>query len=309
MTLVRSKPSGYGHRDTFTSVEAEIIDSQLVFAVDGNGGGTYAPSSLIILGGQGLQVTGDFFDVTSPTAFFHDGLTIDGGDFSITSTGIFTCRPNTVVIGSGASIAAQMTVYMPTRIDGATTINGATTIFGQLTVQAHSAIFNDGIGVAGAAAVIGAGLTLAAGDMQISPGQTVNLMAGSVITNRGAIKNTDAGYISKRVYTNLDRDVGITVGAVSNVAIVSADRFFPGSLTADRIWEVGDTSDVDGMEMEVSLMRCTPGFRVQLLRSTDLTEIVTLQHGTVGTMIAAVRLVRASGRWEIFDGQAGGAAL
>lgn len=58
MTLTNPKPAGWSTGEILTSAQANSIGTQLPYAVDGNAGGTYAPSDPIIIGGDGLTVTG-----------------------------------------------------------------------------------------------------------------------------------------------------------------------------------------------------------------------------------------------------------
>jgi hypothetical protein len=58
MTLTRAKPAGWANGEIFTSTQANAMDVQLPYAVDGNAGGTYAPSNPIVINGDGLDVGG-----------------------------------------------------------------------------------------------------------------------------------------------------------------------------------------------------------------------------------------------------------
>lgn len=56
MTLTNPKPLGWAYGEILTSAQANSIGTQLPYALDGNGGGTYEPSAPIIVGGSGLQI-------------------------------------------------------------------------------------------------------------------------------------------------------------------------------------------------------------------------------------------------------------
>jgi hypothetical protein len=58
MTLTNPKPLGHAVGEVLTSTNVDAALVQLPYAVDGNAGGTYAPSAPIIIGGSGLRVGG-----------------------------------------------------------------------------------------------------------------------------------------------------------------------------------------------------------------------------------------------------------
>ncbi len=58
MTLTNPKGAGWGSGEVLTSTQMNSFGTQLPYAIDGNAGGTYAPSDPIIIGGDGLSVTG-----------------------------------------------------------------------------------------------------------------------------------------------------------------------------------------------------------------------------------------------------------
>lgn len=58
MTFSRVKPSGWATGERLTSTQMNNLDIDHARAVDGNAGGSYTPSSAIVIGGSGLQVGG-----------------------------------------------------------------------------------------------------------------------------------------------------------------------------------------------------------------------------------------------------------
>lgn len=148
---VRVRPIGFW---TFNSdvapAEFELIDSQLAASIAGSGG-TYAPTTLLTIGGLGMDVTGPFtasdvntFDVTG-SVLIKLGATLtligntsvssgaivgfaSGSFLTISSGGTFTMNA-----GSTANIAASTTLSGSNLLSGATTISGALTLSGATT--------------------------------------------------------------------------------------------------------------------------------------------------------------------------------
>ncbi len=58
MTLTNPKPGGHSIGEKLTSPNVDSAFSQLPYAIDGNAGGTYAPTDPIIIGGDGIRVGG-----------------------------------------------------------------------------------------------------------------------------------------------------------------------------------------------------------------------------------------------------------
>jgi hypothetical protein len=58
MTLTNPKPGGHATGEKLTSTNVDAAFAQLPYAVDGNAGGAYAPSSAIALTGSGMTIGG-----------------------------------------------------------------------------------------------------------------------------------------------------------------------------------------------------------------------------------------------------------
>src|SRR5690606_16371803 len=73
MTFTRAKPGGWQAGERLTSGQANHIDEQLAKAIDGNAGGSYAPSSPILIGGAGIRVPApSHVDQVTPKAYVDD---------------------------------------------------------------------------------------------------------------------------------------------------------------------------------------------------------------------------------------------
>lgn len=82
-TLVRAGLAAWGADATITAAELWAIDQACESAINGDDGGTWAPTDPIILGGSGLQVTGDF-SATGASLFTDcQGLTLTVGSIDI----------------------------------------------------------------------------------------------------------------------------------------------------------------------------------------------------------------------------------
>jgi hypothetical protein len=151
---VRVRPIGFW---TFNSnvlpAEFELIDSQLTGSIAGSGG-TYAPSSLLTIGGSGMTVSGPLIasNVTSMSVagslnillgstlqlfgnqVVNSGSIVgfQGGSFLTMSLG----STFTMNAGSTANIAAATTLSGTNTLSGATTISGALTLSGATTQTA-----------------------------------------------------------------------------------------------------------------------------------------------------------------------------
>lgn len=104
--------------------EFEAFDTNISRAVDGYAGGTYSPSSPIVIGGDGLRVTGDF-TVTS-NASFTSALDVAG---LLTANGLAVTGD--ALIGNDFEVTADSTL-------AATTINGALNTYGNVTIALGS---------------------------------------------------------------------------------------------------------------------------------------------------------------------------
>src|SRR5690606_24096154 len=73
MTFTRAKPGGWQAGERLTSGQANHIDEQLPKAIDGNAGGSYAPSSPILIGGAGIRGPApSHADQVTPKAYVDD---------------------------------------------------------------------------------------------------------------------------------------------------------------------------------------------------------------------------------------------
>lgn len=109
MTISLVKPAGWAFGEILTSAQVEQLDANAASAVDGVGGGTYAPSGIIIIGGAGLRVTSTF-QVTGTFSLTGDAVigNSDTDTLSVVATPTFealtTFNAGIVVAADGAEI-------------------------------------------------------------------------------------------------------------------------------------------------------------------------------------------------------------
>lgn len=116
MSLV--KPAGWAFGEVLTSGQLEALDASQARAIDGTGGGTYAPTAQIVINGAGLKVS------------------------SLTVTGTLTLNGDTTIGNSptdSLSVLATSTFSAPVTLDDALTANDVADFFGDTTV--HTAAF------------------------------------------------------------------------------------------------------------------------------------------------------------------------
>lgn len=147
---VRVRPVGFW---TFNSAvapaEFELIDSQLAASISGTGG-TYAPTSVVTIGGSGVDITGTF---NAPAA---DSITVTNL-LTVTNTGLLNLVGNQTVqsgatvqfiggsfltVSNGATLSvsagATVTVAAAATLSGATTVSGALTCSSTFTISGSS---------------------------------------------------------------------------------------------------------------------------------------------------------------------------
>lgn len=264
MTISKAKPSGFGANDILTSVEMEIVNSQMPNFMDGVGGGSYSPSTVLtVAGAHGLTCTAPFES---------------SGDFTCTGN---VCAFNgatcafvgaTVTLESGTTLTVDATSHIVTAVGATVTCNGTTT-------------FN--------------GTTLLSGPTSVDTGETFSVPIGATlanagtitnsgnITNTGIITNSGSGHYNDRLFdmTNADQTIGIAGGTVAtsgaDVVMLAASV-----LSADRVVTVTSTGALRGSRMRFS--------------TDDNTFKLTLKNDN-GVTFAFVKTPPAAGNYQWID--------
>jgi len=168
-----------------TNVEYDDLDGKTFAAVNGDAGGTWAPAAAIIIGGSGVEFTGNV-NFSGAAALQGDAdlngdfqVNDGGGDLLVFSDVTFGDNPgSTITIGNGANL---------------TSIN--VTAASQIRLANGATITTDGVG---GTLTMGVGSTTTLTSTLILNGPTQTL--GTVLTSSGE------GRLSKRVV--LDADIG-----------------------------------------------------------------------------------------------------
>lgn len=139
--FTRVRDTGMWTVGVLTPAELETFDAHQFAAVNGDTGGTWAPSSQIVIGGSGLQVTGAFSAIGN-TAFgsseysehtFTGTARFVAASFSGSSTfsGLSTFNAN-VVLGDASAdtltVNATSTFFSPATFSSAATFTGGVVI-------------------------------------------------------------------------------------------------------------------------------------------------------------------------------------
>lgn len=270
MTLVRSKPSGFGVHDKLTSVEQELIDSQLPYALDGNAGGTYAPSSVITIAGSGADFTTTL--TVSGTLEVTGTTNLDGPTTSTVS----------ITIDGGSSALLELT-------SGATLQGDA----GSILAWAGTSTFTgtvamNGIATFNATPVFASGLTVSSG--------TANL---NTTTQIGGFFNCSAVMVLQGGARVRERRVS-GMNADTSYAVADATVVDVPTLSANRTYAISSTGAVDGDTITFTMASdatSANGFGITLQRVSDATSIGPGIVKTVGAPVW-MRIIFDSTKWQ-----------
>ena len=69
MTLSRANPAGWALNEIFTSAQANAMDIEITKALDGDGGGSYSPTTVLRVAGEGFGIS-SLFDSEGMSAIF-----------------------------------------------------------------------------------------------------------------------------------------------------------------------------------------------------------------------------------------------
>jgi hypothetical protein len=219
---------------TLTSAELRQFDIAQFKAINGDDGGTWSPSSALILGGLGLKTTGPYWAT---------------GSFRVDTVGDF--RSNVTVAGTG-SVTGNLHCGAVIDADGGVTTHGDLTADGKIQVAANAVI--------GTTLVTGGNLTCHANlsaDGNISAVGNLNAGGNLSVTGTTTLSGassiaapmslTGAGHLNKRVLAAPDADTAVSVS--------TADYLIGNSiitLTADHLYSLDSTGAAIGSEFHVT---------------------------------------------------------
>lgn len=259
----------------------EQLDQYVFQSINGDLGGTWAPASIIEIGGSGLKVTG---------VLVVDGIATFNSSVNLTST---TTVTGAFVVNSSASFNATTVATASLQVTATGSFTGdagsSMTWSGAAIFQTGALTFKNGASFnTGGAVGVAVPWTFAAGS-------SVDFAAGITVTNRTALALAGAGHITYRppITTGLDADI--------TIAVTNGDYFRPPAITANRIWVVAD--GVPGDKIEVSLY-LDGGTNTLTLRRADSSTIVVMQQATSKVMTCTLLCTLASG-WIVYSAVGG----
>ena len=269
MTIARIRtPGTWTDGSVVLDTEMEAIDANLVKAVDGVAGGTYAPTNPLVIGGDGLEVTGPLEasgattlgDVTvtgtlvvETEATFEDGIGITGGGLGVVGP-----------IAASGTITGPSGVFTDVTVGDDLTVVDDATIGGTLGVTGTTTLGN-----VGADAII-------AGVLQVQDSGSIG----------GEIQLYDAGRIRERVAAVTDTDMDLDVRV--------ADWYFETSatLTGNHTFTILDDGASNGSILKLALWN----IHDVLVRRESGSNIVTISGGAAKSLAT---FVRADGAWHL----------
>ena len=320
--LSRANALNWGFNEKLTSAQINAIDSQLPYAIDGNAGGLYAPSSVISIGGSGIQITGPaefqgnvVIDNLGSTNSLSVGGNIGvGGVFNSTGSANFsgtatqfaegwesaTGKTCTVLgdMGVGTDNGNELTVWAHAYLNGdATFIAGKTVTFNEAFAVAIGKVSDWGGGYTqvSSTGIYVSGTGTAQIDGTSSFGDAMTIASTAPVSLASAITPTGDGHIKKRIF--IGSDANITVG-VAGVANVGDDVVVP-AFSASRTWTLTSTGAAEGDEVEFTARALTGAFTLTI-QNDSAVPLVVLQNSTSGDRSSA-RFIFTSGAWLLFS--------
>jgi hypothetical protein len=155
--LTRASLAAWGATPAVLAAEFWSLDNQVYKAINGDDGGTWAPSSAITIGGSGISVTGpaEFSDIQTAEfngpANFNDNMTLDSAaTFSLSGASTIELGSGTRInVNSGAFIDIESGADLDVKSGGEIDIeNGGSIVVtsgGVVTVQSGGAISIEGL--------------------------------------------------------------------------------------------------------------------------------------------------------------------
>lgn len=247
MTLVRSKPSGYGVHDKLTSVEFELVDSQLPRAIDSQGG-VY-------------NLTTADLTFASPSKIFHMQMPfLVEGSGALQVENCFTALPGSSLTEFTGDVRMDATLVFGTSIffsAGAIGFDGPDLVFqnGTFISETTNVIWSKGtMSIDGNVNVSSSSDWAFLGTIYFT--QAVDLKAGA--TNEGIIVNSGAGHIVERYFSMGDAD------ATKGVADCDVVYIPAGTLTTTR---------------NLNLVDATAGARMRIFSLDNAQQVTVKQSG------------------------------
>ncbi|MEJ7728228.1 MAG: hypothetical protein WKG00_03350 [Polyangiaceae bacterium] len=315
---IRANLAAWALGSTVSSAEFDALDVGRFKSINGDDGGTWAPTAAIVVGGAGVNVTGPSEFTNVETFHLKGAMTaFSGAEVNLNSGSVVTGSVGSVVTLNGATTVKQLTVGPSGAFIFATDSVGtlAGTAYIALTGSAHIdvetgtkiVLKNGGAleAVAGSSLLIDSAVFASAGSNWSLDGPIV--LTGSLTLNDNtksfswarklSFASSSVGSIVRRYATLADANATIDV---------SKDHYvLPKTAGASRTYVLRhSTSPVpsNGQEIEVSRRQPTAAHTIRFERE-DGTYIASLQQ-TVSTQVQTLKFVYFStaGGWIAAEG-------
>jgi len=267
MTFLRIRsPGAWINGSTVQPSEFEAIDDTLSKCVDGDAGGSYAPSARLIFGGAGVQ-----FDGPAAAIFNAD---ISAGHIAAASQQVTSSTLHDVAVDGDADFSVGNVEFHNTvQFFGTPEFRNGFT-----TGTAGTATFNRPVRVEAAAGTLTNLATLV---------QTGAAQIG------GTLSVTGTGQIISRVVNATDADTHYN--AVTHQVVQCP----PSTLGANRTWWIDELGAVVGSRLELSRLNDTSAFDVTVRRDTDSVVLATLHTGISGEGLRSVEIIYTTSGWRV----------
>ncbi len=272
-------PGGWLDNSVVTQAEWEAFDDHQSKAIDGFGGGSYSPTSQIVIAGtEGLlinapiTIAGDF-ECTDADPEFTQGLAVNG-------VGLLANH-----VAASLSLASSGTLT----VTGASTFNGAATFNGDFECTDNDPEFTQGLAVNGVGLLanhVAASLSLSsAGTLTVTGATTLN----GAVSISDKITLTGDGRIKYRITTGTDANGTYSISSTDIVRVPA------GTLTAHRTYSIDATGAEDGMLMHISRIDDNSAFNL-IVQFPDLSSV------TLGANDALTIVYHSSGWRSLLRG-------
>jgi len=285
LTFSRIQPTGWATNQKLLSTEMNQLDLDHSRALDGNAGGTFAPSSALVINGSGLQVGGSGFSCNTFASTGNCTLGNDVADVHQWNGTLATTNGTLSVAGTG-TVALSGTTLL--------SIAGTCSVDVDCDMQVNTCTF-------GGAVVCNSSITVTGtlngnGDCNIGngSGDTHSLTGTLTVGGSSIIGFASSGRIRYRTSSvSSDADASITPQ--------TADVYFipDGVLSVNRNFTIDDTSCANGDELRVVCEEATGGVAA-VVRIPGPTTVATISRNAA-TSPFAVKLMRIGGTWRVIE--------
>lgn len=295
MTLTKANVLGFGFNEKLTSDQVNHLQDELVKALDGAGGGTYAPTDPIIIGGDGLAVTTTFSagsaTVTGPLSVigtstlavteFTDTVTVDVA-LVIGTGGVIDVDSGAITL---AAAGFQVGGGIPAEFNGATTFNADATF-----AAGQDVLFNEGFVVATGKATDWGAAAVQISDTGILAAVGTNVQLDGTVALSGVLTPSGAGHVRSRPAVAL-------ANADATLGIADSDVFIVPNISAARIYTLTSTGASNGDRILINAIAAT-GFTATIVDDSAVT--ITAMQSTIGN-IEVAEFMMVSGAWRVVD--------